>query len=201
MAPNPPNVRSAPAEPWRFSGFVHRASEYTGRPLRYDARVRGFIALLVLLGSTVAAGAARSTDIRAVDDFIDAPRALFGRTRAAVEHALGAPLAVRPRTLAAAPNVPAEAGDERAYPGLAVTVSRRSSLVRRVEISEPRWTLPGGLNVGTARAEVEARLGEPQLVADASVLYLDADGFPNTVEFHFRGDHVRRIEWSFASTE
>ena len=163
--------------------------------------MRGVIALLLLLGSTAAAGAARSTDIRAVDDFIDAPRALFGRTRVAVERTLGAPLAVRARTLAAAPNVPAEAGDELAYPGLAVTVSRRSSLVRRVEIIEPRWTLPGGLNVGTARAKVEAHLGEPQLVSDASVLYLDADGFPNTVEFHFRADHVHRIEWSFASTE
>ena len=154
--------------------------------------------LLVLLTSTAAA---RPTDIRAVDDFIDAPRALFGRTRAAVEWALGAPVSVRPRTLAALPSVPAEAADELAYPGVMVTVARRSAAVRRVTITEPRWNLPGGLNVGTTRAEVEGRLGEPQLVSDASVLYLDADGFPNTVEFEFRGDQVRRIEWSYASTE
>ena len=166
--------------------------------------MRGFIALLALLGSTVAAGAARSTDIRAVDDFIDAPRALFGRTRAAVEHALGAlgpPSAVRARLLAAGPTSAAEAVDELVYSGLTVVVSQRSSAMRRVAITEPRWSLPRGLNVGTERAQVEAVLGEPQLVSDASALYLDADGFPNTVEFHFRGDHVRRIEWSFASTE
>jgi hypothetical protein len=160
--------------------------------------VRRALTLLVLLLSTAAA---RPTDIRAVDDFIDAPRALFGRTRAAVERALGAPLEVRARLLAAAPNVPAEAADELAYAGVVLIVARRSAAVRRVTISEPRWSLPGGLNVGTTRAEVEARLGEAQLVSDASVLYLDADGFPNTVEFHFRGAQVRRIEWSYASTE
>jgi len=80
-------------------------------------------------------------------------------------------------------------------------VSSRSSTVRGVEITEPRWTLPRGLNVGTPRAQVEATLGEPQLTSDTSVLYLDADGFPNTVELHFRGDHVRRIEWSYAASD
>ena len=67
-----------------------------------------------------------------------------------------------------------------------------------MEITEARWSLPRGLNVGTQRRRVEETLGEPQLVSDVSVLYLDADGFPNTVEFHFRGDRVQRIEWSFA---
>ena len=157
------------------------------------------VCLLVLLIS--AAGATAGTDIVAVDDMIYAPRTLFGRTRAAVERALGVPVAVRPRTLAGAPNVAAEAADELTYPGVLIAVSRRSSVVRRVEISEARWSLPRGLNIGTPRARVEAVLGEPQLVSDASVLYVDADGFPNTVEFHFRDDRVRRIEWSFAATD
>ena len=138
------------------------------------------------------------TDIVAVDDFINAPRALFGRTRETVERAAGTPLSVRPSTLEATPTSPAEPAEQLAYAGLVVTVSRRSSAVRRVEITEPRWTLPSGLNVGTPRAQVEAALGEPQLTSDASVLYLDADGFPNTVEFSFRNDRVRRIEWSYA---
>jgi len=73
--------------------------------------------------------------------------------------------------------------------------------MRRVAITEPRWSLPRGINVGTERAQVEAVLGEPQLVSDASALYLDADGFPNTVEFHFRDDRVRRIEWSYAPAD
>jgi hypothetical protein len=169
---------------------------------RYDVGVPLGLALLVVLGTALLGAAApRSTDIVAVDDFIDAPRALFGRTRAAVERALGAPLSVRPRVLPGGPTSAAEAVDELLYPGLTVAVSQRSGVMRRVAITEPRWSLPRGLNVGTARPQVETVLGEPQLVADASVLYLDADGFPNTVEFHFRDDRVRRIEWSYAPAD
>jgi len=163
--------------------------------------VRAVITLVVLLLACPAAGAAGGTDIVAVDDLINAPRALFGRTRAAVEQALGPPLSVRQRTLPATPTAPAEPAHVLAYAGLVVTVSQRTSTVRGVEISEPRWPLPRGLSVGTPRAQVEAVLGEPQLVSDASVLYLDADGFPNTVELHFRGDAVRRIEWSYAAAD
>jgi hypothetical protein len=68
-------------------------------------------------------------------------------------------------------------------------------------MSEPRWPLPRGLTIDTTRARVEAALGEPQLVADTSVVYLDADGFPNTVEFQFRDGRVRRIEWSYAAVD
>jgi len=163
--------------------------------------MRAVITLVVLLLACPAAGAAGGTDIVAVDDLINAPRALFGRTRAAVEQVLGPPLSVRPRTLPATPTAPAEPAHVLAYAGLVVTVSQRTSTVRGVEISEPRWPLPRGLSVGTPRAQVEAVLGEPQLVSDASVLYLDADGFPNTVELHFRGDAVRRIEWSYAAAD
>ncbi len=159
-----------------------------------------WLAVVLLLTPIAAeAQAIRGTDIVAVDTFLDAPRALFGRTRAAVERALGIPSAVRPRTLPAGPNFPAAPADELAYPGVVIAVSHRSTAVRYVEIVEPRWGLPHGLNIGTPRAQVEAMLGEPQLVSDRSVVYVDADGFPNTVEFHFRNDHVRRIEWSYAA--
>ena len=157
--------------------------------------------IVVALLASAAAAAAGQTDIVAVDDVIGAPRALFGRTRESVERAVGAPLSVQPARLDATPTSPAEAADQLRYAGLVVTVSRRSAAVRRVEISEPRWTLPRGLTVGTPRAQVEATLGEPQLISDASVLYLDADGFPNTVEFHFRDGRVRRIEWSYAPAD
>jgi hypothetical protein len=160
--------------------------------------MRAVAAVIVLLLASAASGAAR-TDIVAVDDFINAPRALFGRTREAVERAAGPPLSVRASTLPPTPTSAAEPAQQLAWAGLVVTVSQRSSAVRRVEISEPRWTLPSGLNVGTRRAQVEAALGEPPLTSDASVLYLDADGFPNTVEFYFRNDRVRRIEWSYAA--
>lgn len=158
------------------------------------------LALALLLSAGVAAAEpARPTDIVAVDDVLDAPRALLGRTRAAVERALGPPAAVRQRTLPAGPNFPATPAEVLSYPGVVLAVSRRSSAVRHVEITEPRWPLARGLTIGTPRARVEAVLGEPQVVSDTSVLYLDADGFPNTVEFHFRDGRVHRIEWSFAS--
>ena len=158
------------------------------------------VVLLLLLASATA-GSAGPTDIVAVDDFIDAPRALFGRTRAAVESRLGPPMVVRPSSLQGTPTAPAEPAEQLLWGGLVVTVARRSSAVRQVEITEPNWTLPSGLNVGTTRGQVEATLGEPQLTSDTSVLYLDADGFPNTVEFYFRNDTVRRIEWSYAAAE
>ncbi len=44
--------------------------------------------LLVVVGPAAAAG---PTDIARVDEFIDAPRALFGRTRAELERTLGTP--------------------------------------------------------------------------------------------------------------
>ena len=163
--------------------------------------MRVLTGLLTLAVAALATSAPRAADIIAVDDFIDAPRALFGRTRAAVERSLGPPLSIRPRRLEATPTSAAEAAEELMYAGLVVTVSRQSAAVRRVQISEARWTLPSGLNVGTPRAQVERTLGEPQLVSDASVLYLDADGFPNMVEFHFRADVVRRIEWSYAALD
>ena len=160
-----------------------------------------FLVALVVTASVVSLAHAGGTDIAAVDDVINAPRGLFGRTRAAVEQALGPPLGVRSSRLPATPTAAPEAAEQLSYPGVLFTVSQRSSSVRAVTISEPRWALPRGLNIGTSRRQVEATLGEAQLIGDTSVLYLDADGFPNTVEFHFRGDAVRRIEWSYAPAD
>src|SRR5207244_1993061 len=52
------------------------------------------LALLVIPGAAVAAA---PTDIARVDDYIDAPRALFGRTRAELERRLGVPTQERLR--------------------------------------------------------------------------------------------------------
>ena len=163
---------------------------------------------LTVLGPSVApfgsaapaAQAVRPTDIVAVDDFIDAARSVFGRTRTQVEQRLGAPTEVRARTLADGVG-PAEAVDELVYPGVAIFVSRRSAAVRRVVLSEARAPLPRGLTVDVARGEIERALGEPQAASDASVMYLYADGFPNMVEFYFRDGRVRRIEWTFTAAE
>ena len=176
------------------------------RVLRVPAAVPrvSLVALAVLVALTVAVAAAaeniRPTDIVAVDDFIDAARAVFGRSRGEVEGALGAPTQVRPRMLADGVSA-AEPVDELIYPGVAIFVSRRSAAVRRVVLSEARASWPRGLTVGAARAEVERALGEPQVTSDGSVLYLYNDGFPNTVEFHFRQGRVRLIEWTFAASD
>lgn len=119
----------------------------------------------------------RPTDIVAVDDFVDAARTVFGRTRGQVERGLGSPSQVRARTLADGVG-PAEAVDELIDPGVAILVSRRSAAVRRMVLSEARASLPRGLTVGVAREEVERALGEPQMASDASMMYRYADGFP-----------------------
>ena len=160
------------------------------------------VALLVLV-LTPSAGAqrVRPTDLLAVDEFIDAPRALFGRTRAMVEGRLGLPAGVRARTLAGGRRAPLDAVDELTYPGVVIAVSRGAAGLRRVEITEPRWALPRGLNVGSARSHVEQLLGEPQTATDASALYLYSDAYPDTVEFYFRASLVHRIEWLYAAPD
>ena len=166
------------------------------------ARRVGAVSLLAACLAPAAHGQAPPpTDIAAVDTFIDAPRALFGRTRAGVEQALGTPASVRARTMPGGRRTPTDPVDELAYPGVVLGVSREAAWVRRVEITEPRWSLPAGLNVGAPRSLIEQRLGEPQASTDASVLYLYSDGYPNTVEFYFADGRVRRIEWLYAPAD
>jgi hypothetical protein len=165
-------------------------------------RVAGMVALLVLI-LVPSAGAQRvpPTDLLAVDEFIDAPRALFGRTRPVVEGRLGLPAAVRARTLAGGRRAALDAVDELTYPGVVIGVSRGSTGLRRVEITEARWALPRELNVGSARSRVEELLGEPQSATDVSALYLYSDAYPDTVEFYFRAGLVHRIEWLYAPAD
>ena len=155
--------------------------------------------MLARLLLSVAIAAAPATDIVAVDDYIDAPRALFGRSRAAVEGTLGPPSAIEARVLPGNRATTIDPVDQLTYRGVVIAVSRASGGVRRVEITEPRWALPGGVTVGTPRDRVEQHLGEPQAASDGSVLYLYSDGFPNTVEFSLHDGRVRRIEWLYAA--
>jgi hypothetical protein len=164
-------------------------------------RLGGLGALLVYAVTVGAAQGLPPTDLPAVDTFIDAPRALFGRTRAGVEHTLGAPSSIRPRTLPGGRRAATDPVDELAYPGVVIGVSRASAGLRRVEITEPRWSLPGELNVGVSRSVVEQRLGEPQMATDASMLYLYSDAYPDTVEFYFSAGLVHRIEWLYAPVD
>jgi hypothetical protein len=163
--------------------------------------VSGLVLLVVAGTARVDAQPLPPTDLVAVDEYIDAPLALFGRTRPAVERTLGAPAAIRPRTLPGGRRAATDAVDELAYPGVVIGVSRRSAAVRRVEITEPRWALPRGLTIGVSRSLVEHVLGEPQAATDVSILYLYSDAYPETVEFYLRGDRVRRIEWLYAPAD
>jgi hypothetical protein len=134
-----------------------------------------------------AAGAARAqgvagTDIARVDQFIDAPRAIFGRTRADVERALGA-------------TADPDAREVR-RPGVTLRFRPRGAL-ERVRITAPRFGLPLGLDIGAPREAIGRVLGEPQAEDDARVMYLYSDGYPDTVEFYFAGGRVSRIDWTY----
>jgi hypothetical protein len=148
--------------------------------------VRALALGLLLLAVVPVPALAGSTNIPRVDDYIDAPRALFGRTRAELERRLGAPTSERPR------------GDGVAlsWSGLEVALSR-SARVAGVVVSAAGRSLPHGLDVGVSRARVEAVLGEALETTDDRWFYPDADGFPNSVEFFFRDGRVTRIEWRF----
>src|SRR5258708_34836815 len=131
------------------------------------ARAAMSLLLLVVVGPAAAAG---PTDIARVDEFIDAPRALFGRTRAELERTLGTPTDVRPRADTVL----------LSWPGLDVAVSR-SSRVAAVVLRAAGRPLPHGLDVGTPRARVEAVPGEAQDATDGRDAYVDAAGLPNPV--------------------
>jgi hypothetical protein len=148
--------------------------------------MRGAVLLLALLLAAAGPAAAGRTEIARVDDYIDAPRALFGRTRGELEERLGAPTSERRR-------------DGRvllSWPGLAVALSR-SARVALVIVTAAGRPLPHGLDVGAPRARVEAVLGEATDAGDERAFYLDADGFPNSVEFFFGDGRITRIVWRF----
>jgi hypothetical protein len=163
---------------------------------RRRGRARTIAAAALLAAAAATDAGAGATDIAAVDRFIDAPRALFGRTRADIERALGPPTTVR----TAEPGGPAgRAAGELAYPGLLIRVHATSALAGLV-ITAPGFRLPQGLGVGAPRTRVETALGEPTAQSDTRAMYLYADGYPDTVEFHFRDGRVSRIEWRYGST-
>jgi hypothetical protein len=154
----------------------------------------------LVVGGLVApapADAIAPTVIRHVDEVIDAPRALFGRTRAEVERRLGPPLEIRVARAAGAP----EASGPRpvhdlVYPGLVLRFTETARL-HRVVLTASAWHLPHALGVGVARRAVEDALGEPQEDTETRSLYLYSDGYPDTVEFFFREGRLWRVEWSF----
>ena len=155
---------------------------------------------LAVLGAGHVASAG-PTDIVRVDDYIGAPRALFGRTGAEVERTLGPPLGAEPGAVPTYRDPTAFRATRRlSYPGLVIDVLPTGRLLR-VRIGAPGRGLPFGLDVGTAREEVERVLGEPQESADGHLMYLYSDGYPETVHFHLRDGRVRAIEWSFGSAE
>jgi hypothetical protein len=148
-----------------------------------------------------AAGAPGPTDIVRVDDYIGAPRVLFGRTGAEVERILGLPAQVEAGAVSTYQNPAVFRSTRRlSYLGLVIDVLD-TGRIRRVRIAAPGRGLPFGLDVGSPRQEVERVLGAPQEAEDSHLMYLYSDGYPDTVHFHLRDGHVRGIEWNFGSAE
>src|SRR5262245_49255106 len=164
-----------------------------------------FLALVGLSGLGVwgfaAVGTAGPTDIVRVDDYIGAPRALFGRTDADVERILGSPVDAEPGAVASYLDPAVLRRTRRlTYPGLVIDVLD-TGRIRRVRIGSPGRGLPFGLDIGSRRDDVERVLGEPQEATDGYLMYLYSDGFPETVHFYLRDGGVRGSEWNFGSAE
>ena len=160
------------------------------------------LASLAALWSPAPPWAAGPTDIVRVDDYIGAPRTLFGRTRRR-DRAGARPAAPgRGRARWRATAIPPSSAPPGDCPitGLVIDLLD-TGRVRRVRIEAPGRGLPFGLDVGTSRADVERILGEPQEAEDSHLMYLYSDGYPDTVHFHLRNGRVREIEWNFGSAE
>ena len=160
--------------------------------------------LLLLWGfalESAAAGTVGPTDIVRVDDYIGAPRALFGRTSDEAERVLGPPLQKEAGAVATSRDPAVFRPTRRlSYPGLVIDVLD-TGRIRRVRVGAAGRGLPFGLDVGSSREEMERALGEPQASADSHLMYLYSDGYPDTVHFHLRDGRVRAIEWNFGSAE
>src|SRR5881397_1393910 len=99
--------------------------------------MRASVAMLLMLLVAPPPAAAGPTAIARVDDYIDAPRALFGRTRTELERRLGVPTQERLR-----------AGTIVLFwPGLAVAMSP-SAQVAAISVRAAGRPLPDGLDVG-----------------------------------------------------
>jgi len=173
---------------WQSAGVVWR-------------RLPVLVGLAGLVSSLAAAGPVGPTDIVRVDDYIGAPRILFGRTAAEAGRVLGPPTGAEPGAVASYLD-PADLRPTQrlTYPGLLIDVLA-SGRIRRVRITAPGRSLPFGLDVGSRRDDVERVLGEPQESTDGHVMYLYSDAFPDTVHFYLRDGSVRAIEWNFGSAE
>ena len=156
-------------------------------------RLRVTVAVIAWLAIPALADA--MTDIPRVDEFIDAPRVLFGDSLPAVVHVLGPPVAEDrgARGTLRDPLVTRQV-QRLTYPGMRLEIHDR---LVAVEITAPGRGLPWGLDVGASRAAVETILGDAQEAADDRLLYLYSDGFPKTVTFHLREGRVRKIEWEY----
>ena len=163
--------------------------------------VRTAAAVLGLPLLAAAPAAAGPTDILKVDEFIDAPRVMFGRTREQIERTLGPPVTVDVRPVRS-PDDPGkeETLHELRYPGVVVRVLESLGLLR-VRLSASRYRLPYGLDVGAPRGRVEEVLGEAQALSDRRAMYLYSDGYPRTVEFYFSEGRVDRIDWNYRATD
>jgi hypothetical protein len=145
------------------------------------------VAAAMLLAWTTPAVAGGPTVIPRVDDLIDAPRTLFGRTKADIEARLGPPVA-RHRAVLASVRDPTVL--------LTLQFATDARLARAV-VTAAAYALPHGLAVGTTADRVQDVLGEPQEATSTRLLYLYSDGYPDTVELYVRDGRVSRIEWTY----
>lgn len=154
------------------------------------------LAVALTVAVAVASGTlAGATDIARVDEYIDAPRTVFGDSHDEVLRALGPPLGRGTRLRGTFRDPAVRRTVERlAYPGLVVELYDR---LVRVELMAPGHRMPWGLDVGAPRAALAAVLGAPQESSDTRVRYLYSDGFPKTVTFHIESGRVHRIDWEY----
>lgn len=85
------------------------------------------------------------------------------------------------------------------YDGLAFTVyfAPEKELMRDIRVTSPAYASPEGLQVGDARAEVEATLGPPDERDGDAYVYELTQTVPNLLRVEFQNDTVAALEWLF----
>jgi hypothetical protein len=74
----------------------------------------------------------------------------------------------------------------------------RRVLVSELEVSDPKWIVKYGLNVGADVARIREVLGAPQKTDASTWRYEDANG--NAVIFTIAVDRIAKVRWAWATS-
>jgi hypothetical protein len=132
----------------------------------------------------------------------------LGRNRAKIVQHLGNPvdMKVEKANKTAASSTPpsaiiADEITELDYDGLRIVLYRAAvenmEMLHQLSVTDARYKVKWGLNIGAAKTDVRAVLGKPDEEQANQYVYKTRYGAESYVQFFFAEDRISRIDWLF----